>query len=121
MAYKISVWIVIFFLFFNGAHVALDTSGTYGYLGVSTNPGDASDLKDGKNDVQNFQTGKGLGDTLFGLYNLLASPLESIVNAIFPAAKMLKNVGVPFWLVNFGLAGMAIVPGIDLINFLRSG
>lgn len=121
MAYKVSVWIVLFLLFFNGGHIALDVSGTYDYMGVSPNPGDTSDLNDGKGSVQNFDTGKGLGDTLFGLYNLLASPLETLLNTIFPGAKMLKNIGVPFWIVNFGMAGLAVIPGIDLINFLRSG
>lgn len=119
MPYKLSIWIVLFLVAFNGGHVMLDASGTYDYLGVSADPGTPSEVTQAANQVDNYDTGTGGGSTLFGLYNTLADPLEAVFNAILPGAAMLKNVGVPTYLVNFTFAPLALIPGIDLIKFLR--
>lgn len=121
MGYKISVWIVLFLLFFNGGHVLMAESGAYSYLGVSANPGDHSQLDKGEEKLKKFSTPGGGDSTLFALYNTVANPLEIMFNAIMPGAAMLKNIGWPKYIVNFLFSGLAVIPGIDLVKFLRSG
>lgn len=121
MAYKISVYIVLFFLAFNAGHVMLDTTGTYDYMGVETNPGDASSLEQATSDMKSYQPGKGTGSTLFGLYNAIAGVIEGLFDTIFPGFAMLKHAGVPHEIVNYLSAVLAIIPGYDLAKFLRSG
>lgn len=121
MPYKISMWIVLFFVFLNGSAVMLGASGTADYLGINPQPGQDDAVQDARQISEGYDTGGGGGSTLFGFYNTLASPLESVFNTIFPGAAMMKNVGVPYWMVNFVFAGLALVPGYDLAIYLRSG
>lgn len=121
MAYKISMWIVLFLLFFNGGAVMLQASGAADYLGVTPATGGGERLDDVSDELNSYETGNGGGSTLFGLYNTLSQPLEAAFNAIFPGAQMLKNVGVPGYLVTFLFTGLAVVPGYDLLVFLRAG
>ncbi|MUV59790.1 hypothetical protein [Halobacterium sp. CBA1126] len=112
---------MLFLVFFNAGAGLLAVSGTAEYLGVQPNPGGGEALAGATDSTQNFQTGQGGGETLFTLYNTLSGTLESIFNAIFPGAAMMKNVGVPDYLVNFLFTGLALIPGYDLILFLRRG
>lgn len=121
MPYKLSFWIVMALVSLNAGHVALNASGTYDYIGVSPNLCDTGPLEDSQEQAKAFGTGQGAGETLFNLYNVLANVLDSIFDSILPAAKMIKCAGVPNYLVNFAFATLAMIPGFDLIVFLRSG
>lgn len=119
MPYKASFVIVLFLIFFAAMPGVLASSGTADYIGYHPEVC-AQELTESE-EMQKFDTGQTGGSTLFGLYNSLAKPLESLFNSIFPGAAMLKCGGVPPYMVNFLFAGLAIVPGRDLIKFLRSG
>lgn len=119
MAYKLSVYIVLFLLFFNGAAVLLNASGTADYLGVEPDTGDTNKLDAAREESKSFGVSRGIGDTLFGLWITLSTVIETIVGAVFPGANMLMNAGVPSYIVSYGMAGLAVVPGIDLVKFLR--
>lgn len=119
MAYKLSFWIVMFFMFMHGADVILHVSGAAGYMGVDPDTGDAEQLKEAQASAQQYDTGQGDGSTLFGLYNTLSSPVEDVFNIIFPGREMLIIAGVPWYVVDFFYVGLSIIPGYDLIKFLR--
>lgn len=121
MSYKISIWIVLFLLFFNGGAVMLEESAAADYLGVNPAVGDNEQLDKAKQEAQKYGTGTGGGQTLFGLWNSLSNVLQTVVDSIFPAATMMRNVGVPNYIVTYFFTGISIVPGIDVIMFLRSG
>lgn len=121
MPYKISIWIALFLLFFNGGAVFLSGTGAAGYLGVSAGGCAPASLEQATDEVRNFGIGGAGGQTLFGLYNRLADPFETMFNLVMPGAAMLKCNGLPVTVVNFLLAGLSAVPGIDLILFLRRG
>jgi len=121
MAYKISMWIVIFLVSFNAGAGLLIGSGAADYIGVSPEVCTPDSVSNAAETSQNVDTGTGGGSTLFGFYNALADPLESIFDAIFPGAAMMKCAGIPKYIVNYGFAGLALVPGFDLILFLRRG
>lgn len=119
MAYKLSFWIVLFLVFFNGGAVLMENSGADDYLGISPSTGNPDAIDSATGNVSNFDTGEGSGDSLFGLTNTVTNPLQGLFNLIFPGGEMLINAGVPAYLVTFFLSGLAIIPGYDLINFLR--
>lgn len=121
MAYKISMWIVIFLVSFNAGAGLLIASGSADYIGVSPDVCTPESVAQAGETTQNVDTGTGGGSTLFGFYNALADPLETAFDAIFPGAAMLKCAGIPQYIVNFAFAGLALVPGFDLILFLRRG
>lgn len=121
MAYKISMWIVIFLVSFNAGAGLLIASGAADYVGVSPQVCAPDSVENADDRAQNVDTGTGGGSTLFGFYNALADPLEGLFDAIFPGAAMLKCTGIPTYVVNFSFAGLALVPGFDLILFLRRG
>lgn len=121
MAYKLSVYIVLFLVFFNGGAALLDASGTTEHLGLDTTTSNGDDIEAKADNARDFSVGGGVGETLFGLYNAVAGVLETVFDTLTPGAKMLKSAGVPDYLVNFTFAGLYVVPGIDLINFFRSG
>lgn len=121
MPYKISMWIVVFLLFFNAGAVLMNASGTSDYLGVSPQTCTPDSLANADNTAQDFSTGGGGGSTLFGFYNQIAGMLETLFNSIFPGAAMLKCAGLPNYIVTFLFSGLAVIPGIDLAIFLRRG
>lgn len=121
MAYRLSVWIVVFLLSFNGGAVMLTETGAAEYMGIGVDVGDTSELDDATDDSE-FDTGTGTGQTLFGTYNQLSGFLNGIFNAIMPGAEMLKNAfpDPTFALmVNFIFSVLAIIPTIDLAKFIR--
>lgn len=121
MPYKISMWIVIFLLFFNGGAALMNTSGASDYLGVSPDVCAPDSLQNAGETSQGFSTGGGGGSTLFGFYNQIAGMFETLFNSIFPGAAMLKCAGIPDYVVTFAFSGLAVVPGIDIAIFLRRG
>lgn len=116
MAYKLSFWIVLFLLFFNGGAVLLEESGTLAYMGLDAPQRDYSDEKAA---VQEFDVGAGFAPTLFGLYYTLSIPLEALFDIIFPAEDVLVAAGIPPYLAKFFFGGLAIIPGYDIVRFLR--
>ena len=120
MAYKISMWIVIFFVAFNAAAGLMSLSGTADYMGLDPDVSGGEEINAATNEAQSYGTGSPGGSTLSGFYNALASPLEATFNLIFPGFAMLKAF-VPTYLVNFGTAALAMVPGYDIAMYLRSG
>jgi len=68
----------------------------------------------------NVETGAPTGDTLFGLYNVLASTLSDILSIFNPGMQMLDNVGVPSPIVNGLLMPLvSLVKVVGIISFLR--
>jgi hypothetical protein len=121
MAYKLSVYVVLFLLFFNGSAILLDASGTTEHLGIETSTDNGDEVVAASEDARTFEVGGGLGQTLFGLYAALGGVLEGLFNAVNPGAAMLKSTFVPDYLVNFVFLGLHLLPAIDIVKFLRSG
>lgn len=118
MAYRLSIWIVLFLISFNAGAVFLDATDVDDYLGINTELGDTSEIETAQN-TTDVQTGTGTGSTLFGTYNRLTTALNTFFNTIMPGAEMMKNAGVPPDIVNFVFSVLVVIPVIDLIRFLR--
>jgi hypothetical protein len=115
---RISVYIVLFFVFFNAGAVMLDETRTEEALGISAETGNPDELQQAQSSAQKVSASNSDTGTLFTFYTTLSSVFNSIVN-ILPAASMLVNVGTPQWFVNFVFAGAPIIVGIDILSVAR--
>jgi hypothetical protein len=121
---KTSVYIVLFLVFFNAGGFLYTEAGVDDYLGVEFTTGDNPELERAEQQANSVsdQASGAIDGTLIGLYNTVTGILATIFNAINPGAAMLKAaVASPTFdlLVNFSFAGMWVVTGITLVEFLR--
>jgi len=116
---RISVYFVMFLLFFNAGGAMLESTGAADTMGIDVAEGNDKELQQAKDAAGNPDPGNGLGGTLFGLYNSLAGLLETIFDTIMPGAAMLKANGFPDFLVNFLFTGMSVIIGLDVISYFR--
>lgn len=117
---RITVQILLVFVFMNAFAGMLQTTGVADDLNVNPQPGGDEKLDQINNETENFESGGGGGETLFGLYNTLAGVLDAIVDTL-PALAMMKNAGAPDFIVNYGFAGYSIITGLDIAGYIRSG
>jgi hypothetical protein len=112
--------LVVFFIAFNLFAGMLISTGVAGAIGLDANVGGDDAVDESVNKADKVSTGTGLGSTLFGMYNLLASGASDVFNAIFPGLNMLHRAGVPSWITG-GLLGplFSIVIFVDIVSFLR--
>lgn len=118
---RVSVQIVLFLIFFNAGAQMIISAGVAADLGIDPHVSESDELDQAEQEANNFDTGSGFGDTLFGMYNALADTVTTILNAIFPGLAMLKAAGVPGFFADFIFAGASLYSALDLIGFLRSG
>lgn len=116
---RVSVYIVLFLLFFNGGAEMLIQTGVAGEMGIDPATGNDEELENAKEEARNPNPGSGVGSTLFGMYNSLASTVEAIFNTIMPGAAMLKATPIPDFFVNFLFGAAPIIVGLDTIAFFR--
>jgi len=116
---RVSVYIVLFLLFFNAGAVMLESTGIADTMGIQPAEGNSDELEDAKRAAESPDPGNGLGGTLFGLYNSLAGLLETIFDTIFPGAAMLKANGFPDFFITFLFSGASIVVALDIASYFR--
>lgn len=116
---RVSVYIVMFLLFFNAGAAMLETTGVAESMGIAPSEGNDAQLEKAKQEARSPDPGSGLGGTLFGLYNSIAGTLETVLNTIFPGAEMLKANNFPDFVVNWAFAGMPIIVGLDIAGYFR--
>lgn len=121
MAPRLSVQILLFLVFFNAGAEMIIQAGVAEDLGIDPHVQEPDEIQSAKSQADDFETGSGFGDTLFGMYNAVAGTVEVFLNGIFPGLAMIKQAGVPAWFGNFLFSGAALYSALDLIGFLRSG
>ena len=115
---RVSIYLVIFLVAFNGGAVMLSTTGVDNVIGIGADiDGDeTSEIEKGAEDPQ---VGSGSGGIVgLELYAVLGNVLSSILS-IQPAMNMLLQAGVPLYLIAFANAVIGVIIGIDLISFVR--
>lgn len=116
---RVSIYIVMFLVFFNGGVAVLENTGAADTMGIHPAEGNDAQLEQAKEEARSPNPGSGIGATLFGLYNSLAGTLETVFNTIFPGAELLKANGFPDFVINYSFSGMALFVGLDTIGFFR--
>jgi hypothetical protein len=116
---RVSIYIVMFLVFFNGGALMLESTGAADAMGIDPAEGNDQQLEDAKEQARSPNPGSGIGGTLFGLYNSLAGTLEAILNTIMPGAEMLKANGFPDPIVNYLFGATPFIIGLDIIGYFR--
>lgn len=69
---------------------------------------------------EGVNSGTSTGQTLFGMYNVLAGQVGGIYDVIYPGLTLLERAGVPGWITE-GILGnlFSVMIIIALLSFLR--
>lgn len=116
---RVSVYIVLFLVFFNAGAGMLISTGVAGEMGIDPATGNDAAIEEAQTESEQVNPGTGTGGTLFGLYNALGQTVEVIFNTIMPGAAMLKAAGLPAFFVDFLFTGASIIVALDTIAFFR--
>jgi len=121
--------LVVFFISLNLLAGVVNMTGIASATGLGTQVG-GEDIDNGVPE-ESVSTGAPTGQTLFGMYNVLAGQLSKLFGVIYPGLGMLRNTIVPSWIVGNPQAGsafakvgilaplMSVLITIDIISFLR--
>lgn len=109
--------LVVFFVFFNLWAGLLMGTGAASELGVDTDVGGDEDFNETAD--QDIPSGDGIGETLFGLYNMLTRFLRNFVTLATAGVSMLGNAGVPSEYLKLMRLSFGILIVIDLVSFYK--
>lgn len=122
MPNRVSIWIVLFIVFFNGGYVMMDGLDVWDHMGVDPQPGGEEireDIQNQTNPDNINPQGGGLA-TLFGLISSLwNTTVGAVLDQLLPGIAMLGNLNIiPDPLVDFFQLA-SVIAGIDAAAYLR--
>lgn len=118
MARPITI-LALFFIGFNlFAGMAMAT-GVDDVLNMDVEVGGDDKIDSVEQQSESVQGGTSVGQTLIGLYNVLAGGLSTILTTIFPGLAMLERAGLPRYVINFLGPIFSFIIAIGMISFLR--
>jgi len=106
--------LAIFFLSLSLFSQMLLATGVAATIGLDANIGgdnaadEVTETAEGE-----VESGATSGDTLFGLYNVLATQVSNVLGIFNPGLRMMGNAGVPSPIIN-----MLLMPIVSLIKFI---
>jgi len=115
----------LFFITLSLFSGTLQATGVAETLHLDQRVGGDEAVNDVQDTASSVDTGAPTGQTLFGMYNVLADQLSAILGVFNPGLRMLYNAGGPAFL--FGAPGtvgllppiLTFVKAIGVISFLR--
>jgi hypothetical protein len=118
MARPITI-LALFFIAFNLFAGMVMATGVDDQLGMDAEVGGDDKIDEVQNESKSVQGGTSVGQTLIGLYNVLAGGLSTLLTTIFPGLAMLERAGVPQYWINFLGPIFSFIIAIGMISFLR--
>jgi hypothetical protein len=114
--------LVIFLVSLNLVAGIVTAQGIDTLIGVDATVGEDQAIDNAASSTKNVSTGNSIGDTLFGMYNVLATGVSNVYGTIYPALNMLDRAGVAGYIV-YGILGnlFTFVIFFDVALFLRRG
>lgn len=109
--------LVVFFLCFNLWAGILVETGAASELGIDPDVG--HDELVTELDDKDVPSGSGIGETLFGLYNMLAGFINSVFGFATAGTSMLGNAGVPSAYVGSLEVIFGVLTIVDLVSFYK--
>ena len=94
-----STMLVIFLISLNLIAGIVTAQGIDAMLGIDATVGGDQAVDSASSSTKNINTGSSIGDTLFGMYNVLATGVSNIYGAVYPALAMLDRAGVAGYIV----------------------
>jgi hypothetical protein len=119
---RISIYLLIFLILFNGWGALLQEYHIDDQLGISAETGDPGELDQAQESAKEVQTGNAIGGTLLGYYNALLSTVEGMVTGLQPGVQMLVNVvpaGIGQDFIVWAGAIIPIITAADLLAYAR--
>lgn len=112
--------LMIFFLVLNLWAGVLMQTGVAQTIGVETNVGGDAALENTTNEADDVSSGAPTGQTLFGMYNVLATGMSALTSITTAGPTMLEQARVlPPVLTGMLKTIFAVVIAVGLISFLR--
>lgn len=121
MGIKIIEVLVVFFLSMNLFSGMLISTGAAADIGLGQSPevGGDDEAETSEGAVEEIVTGVPTGETLFGMYNVLARTVGQLRTIVLGGPAMLNAAGVPGFITLPMESMMAVVYGIGIIKLLR--
>lgn len=119
---RISVFLVIFLILFNGWAVVMVDYGIDDHLGFNAETGDAPELQETQEAAGNVSSGEPAGQTLIGFYNGLLKTFENVLTGWEPGVQMLVNIvpgGVAQDLIIWAFSISKIIIAVDVMAYAR--
>lgn len=88
--------LVIAFVSLNALAGVLTGLGIDDQLGLNSPPD--SDKLDQRHSSEEIETGSPTGQTLFGMYNVLAGQFADLISVFTPGLNLMVNAGMPAWI-----------------------
>lgn len=111
--------LVVFFVAFNLFAGMIAGAGIDSMLGLDATVGEDEEVNETVKNSEEIKTGTGLGDTLGGMYNVLAGTVRGFFDLILPGLAMLRRAGVPPEITDFLNGVFTFMAGIAVISFVR--
>lgn len=111
--------LVVFFVSFNLVAGLLSSMGIAAAFGINAEIGGDEAISDLRDSVDEVPTGTGAGETLFGLYNVLATFVNTVFTFILPAVAMLENAGLHSDIADSMRVLFVVLIAIDVVSFFK--
>lgn len=114
-------FLVVFFLslnLFSGMLISTGIAEDIG-IGQQAEVGGDNNVESAQSSAEEVSTGAPTGQTLFGMYNVLANTLGEIRTIVLGGPAMLSNAGVPTFITSAMEVVMVLVYAVGIIRFLR--
>lgn len=110
--------IVLFFVALNAIAGVLVGLGIDGQLGLNSPP--ESDKLNDRSSSEQIESGAPTGQTLFGMYNVLAGQFSDLLSVFTPGLNLMVNAGMPAWIRDqFLIPLFSTMTVIAILSFLR--
>jgi len=115
-----STVLVVFVIALNVITGILAAQGVFAMMGIAGDVASDDAVADAQQQADSVRTGSGVGGTLFGLYNTLASGVGGIYDTIYPALTTFERAGVPAYITE-GILGnlFSLIIFFDLAAYIR--
>lgn len=113
--------LVVFFMGMNVFAGMLITSGAAADIGLEGQVyvGGDENVDTASDELDSVSSGDETGNTLFGMYNVLARTLGELRAVAFGGPQMLANAGVPTVITGPLTMIIGVVYGVGVLKFLR--
>jgi len=116
---KVLPTLAIFALTVNLFAGVMVTTGAAATLGVTTEVGGDRQVEQAQEEAGGFESGAPTGQTLFGMYNVIAGVLATIAAPVTALPNMLRRLGTPGAITGMLQGLLVVIYGLGVASFLR--
>jgi len=114
----VAINLTILLMFLNAGPSMLVASGVAEDWGIDPTVSGDETIDDANEAVRHIEASGGFGETLFGLYTTVTSPIRAVMDIVTAGPTTLQSAGVPSWLVAFIFVPQYLIVGGTIIYVL---